>query len=196
MPDAAALARIVIFARWPEPGRVKTRLAQVYGDEGAAAIYRRLLDHTLEVARASGLRVELRVTGATVESFRSHFGDDIAIAEQGDGDLGARLARVDPPALVIGSDLPGLTSDLLREAASELASSEVVIGPARDGGYWLIGFRGPCPWLFDDMAWSTPQVLPETLARCTARGIAPALLPELADVDEPADLADWPEYLP
>lgn len=196
MPDIDALARIVIFARWPEPGRVKTRLARVYGNEGAAAIYRRLLEHNIKAARTSGLPVELCVTGAPVESFRSHFGDDIAFAEQGEGELGARLARVEPPALVIGSDLPGLTPDLLRMAADALLSHEIVIGPARDGGYWLIGLRAASPWLFDDMAWSTPEVLTETLDRCAARGIAPAMLPELADVDEPDDLAQWPEYLP
>ena len=105
-------------------------------------------------------------------------------------------SRVEPPALVIGSDLPSLTPELLCEAAQALASSEVVIGPARDGGYWLIGLRRATPWLFNDMAWSTPAVLPETLARLEARGMVPCLLPELADMDEPADLNDWPEFLP
>lgn len=188
--------RIVIFARWPEPGMVKTRLALEIGDEAAARIYRRLLDHTLNSARASGVPVELRVTGAEPERFAAELGRDLLIADQGHGDLGERLARVDTPALIIGSDLPGLTPDLLRAAAAALASREVVIGPARDGGYWLIGLSKAAPWLFTDMAWSTPAVLPETLARLDARGIAPVLLPELADIDEPEDLASWPEFAP
>jgi len=194
-PDVTA-PRIVIFARWPEPGKVKTRLALEIGNEAAARIYRRLLNHTLAAARASNLSLELRVTGAEPERFATEFGTDLVIADQGQGDLGERLARVDTPALIIGSDLPGLTPDLLREAAAALASHDVVIGPARDGGYWLIGLRDLAPWLFADMAWSTPAVLPETLARLDARGIAPALLPELADIDEPQDLAAWPEILP
>jgi rSAM/selenodomain-associated transferase 1 len=196
MPDAADLPRLVIFARWPEPGKVKTRLAGVYGDEGAARIYRRLLDHTLAAARESGLPVELCVTGAPCSRFEEEFGPGLTVSEQGEDDLGARLARVKPPALVVGSDLPALSPGLLREAAGSLASHEVAIGPARDGGYWLIGLREPMPWLFNEMPWSTPQVLRETLARLTARGIAPALLAELADIDTPEDLAAWPEFLP
>ena len=188
--------RIVIFARWPEPGMVKTRLALEIGDEAAARIYRRLLDHTLDSARASGVPVELRVTGAEPEQFATEFGRALLIADQGRGDLGERLARVDTPALIIGSDLPGLTPDLLRAAATTLASHDVVIGPAKDGGYWLIGLRKSAPWLFTDMAWSTPAVLPETLARPKMRGIEPAMLPELTDIDEPQDFASWPEFAP
>jgi len=188
--------RIVIFARWPEPGRVKTRLAGTHGEQGAARIYRRLLDHTLAVARESGLPVELCVTGAPSAQFEKEFGPGLAVSEQGEGDLGARMARVKPPALVIGSDLPALSPGLLREAAKALESHEAVIGPARDGGYWLIGLREPMPWLFAGMPWSTAEVLPQTLARLAARGIAPALLAELADIDTPEDLAAWPEFLP
>lgn len=188
--------KIVIFARWPEAGKVKTRLAGVFGNDGAASIYRRLLDHTLAAARESGLPIELRVTGESQTAFEKAFGPGLTVSEQGEGDLGDRLARVEPPALVIGSDLPALSPELLRAAAKALASSEVVIGPARDGGYWLIGLRRATPWLFTDMAWSTPAVLPETLARLGAREIVPCLLPELADMDEPADLDHWPEFLP
>lgn len=187
--------RVVIFARWPEPGKVKTRLATAYGAEAAARVYRRMLDHTLSVTKQSGLPVELRVTGASRERFEAEFGPGLAISEQGEGDLGERLARVEPPALVIGSDLPGLTPGLLREGADALAAHEVVIGPAGDGGYWLIGLRQPMPWLFTGMAWSTPNVLSKTMARLDARGIEHLLLAELADVDEPDDLADWPELL-
>jgi rSAM/selenodomain-associated transferase 1 len=196
MSEAANPPSIVIFARWPQAGKVKTRLAGIYGDAGAARVYRRLLDHTLAAAKASGLPVELRVTGASCAQFEEEFGPGLAVTDQGIGDLGARMARVEPPALVIGSDLPALTPELLLEAAALLETHEVVIGPARDGGYWLIGLREASPWLFEDMAWSTPQVLAETLVRLEARGLTPALLPELADIDEPGDLANWPEFAP
>jgi rSAM/selenodomain-associated transferase 1 len=194
MSEAANPPSIVIFARWPQAGMVKTRLAGALGDEGAARVYRRLLGHTIAMARASGLPTELRVTGAPCEKFAQKFGPGLNVRDQGQGDLGARLTRVAVPALVIGSDLPALSPELLREAARALETHEVVIGPARDGGYWLIGLKQPCPWLFAGMAWSTPQVLPETLARLEARGIVPAILSELADIDEPEDLALWPEF--
>ena len=186
----------MIFARWPEPGKVKMRLAADLGNEEAARIYRRLLDHTVAVACSSGLAVELRVTGASPVEFAEVFGPGITVREQGEGDLGERLARVEGPAIIIGSDLPGLTADLLGQAASRLQTHEAVIGPAKDGGYWLIGFRENLPWLFSDMAWSTPAVLPETLTRLKTHRIAPAMLPEMSDVDEAADLTDWPEFAP
>ena len=190
-----SLVRLSIFARYPEPGRAKTRLIPALGERGAAAVCRRLLEHTIMAARQSGLPFELRVTGASGERFTTECGEDLLVQDQGGGDLGDRLARVNGPALVIGSDLPALTSDLLRQAAGALRARAVVLGPASDGGYWLVGFRERLPWLFTDMPWSTPCVLPETLSRLARRRLIPAMLPELSDVDEPGDLADWPELL-
>ena len=184
---------LVIFARLPVPGKAKTRLIPALGDDGAARLYARLLNRTMEEARASGLPVELRVTGGDVATFRELYGEGIAIRDQGDGGLGERLARIDAPALVVGSDCPGLTAPVLEAAAGALKDRSVVIGPATDGGYYLIGFRERSPWLFAEMAWSTPGVFAETLRRCADRGIGPAILPELSDIDTPEDLAAWPE---
>ncbi|MBX7542064.1 TIGR04282 family arsenosugar biosynthesis glycosyltransferase [Qipengyuania sphaerica] len=183
-----------IFARLPVPGRVKTRLIPALGEEGAARLYARLLAQTIDVARESGLDFELRVTGGEIAAFHDLFGDDIKVVDQGEGDLGDKMARVPPPALLIGSDCPGVTAPLLRAAAGALDDRRVVLGPANDGGYYLIGFREPVPFLFEDMEWSTPKVLPETLARLAQRGWGPAILPELADIDTPEDLAQWPEF--
>lgn len=188
--------RLSIFARWPQPGLAKTRLIPAFGAEGAAAIYRKMLEHTVATARASGVDFELRVTGAEAMSFRDWLGADLAVVTQGEGDLGERLARVSAPALVIGSDAPGLTPTILRDAARALDTNRAVLGPAHDGGYYLIGFREPVPFAFADMAWSTPQVCAETVRRFADRDITPHLLPDLADIDEPADLAGWPEFLP
>ena len=186
--------RLSIFARLPVPGQVKTRLVPALGEEGAARLYARLLALTVEVARESGLDFELRVTGGEVGAFQGLFGDDVPVVDQGDGDLGARMARVEAPALLIGSDCPGITAPLLRAAAGALEDRRVVLGLANDGGYYLIGYREPVPFLFEDMEWSTPKVLPETLARLAARGHGPAILPELADIDTAEDLAEWPEF--
>ena len=186
--------RLSIFARLPVPGKVKTRLIPALGEEGAARLYARLLALTVEVARESGLEFELRVTGGEIGAFQGLFGNDVPVVDQGDGDLGARMARVEAPALIIGSDCPGITAPLLRAAAGALEDRRVVLGPANDGGYYLIGYREPVPFLFEDMEWSTPKVLPETLARLAARGHGPAILPELADIDTAEDLAQWPEF--
>lgn len=185
-----------IFARWPRPGEVKTRLIPHFGAEGAARIYQRLLAHTIVVARDSGLPFELRVTGGEAAPFYAAFGADLTVVPQGEGDLTARLSAVAPPAIVIGSDCPGLTPAILRAAADRLATEPMVIGPARDGGYYLLGYNADASFAFTGMPWSTAEVFSETVRRCAERGIHPAILPELSDVDTPEDLAHWPEYLP
>lgn len=185
-----------IFARWPRPGEVKTRLIPQFGAEGAARVYTRLLAHTLAVARESGVPFELRVTGGDPELFRAAFGNDLDVVEQGDGDLTARLSAVPPPAMVIGSDCPGLTPAILRAAADTLRTDPMVIGPASDGGYYLLGYNEDAAFAFVDMPWSTDAVFGETVRRFALRGIRPAVLPELADVDTPEDLEQWSGFLP
>ena len=193
MADPAPLPKLVIFARLPVPGKAKTRLIPALGEDGAARLYARLLNRTVEEAKASGLPFQLRVTGGERAAFRELYGEDIEVVEQGHGDLGERMARVEGPALIIGSDCPGMTAPLIRAAAGALEDRSVVVGPATDGGYYLIGFREQLPWLFADMEWSTPTVFAHTLSRLAARGLGPAVLPELSDIDTPEDLASWPE---
>lgn len=187
---------ISIFARWPEPGKAKTRLIPAFGADGAAAVYTKLLAHTVAVARASGVPFELRVTGAEPDDFRAELGPDLQIVAQGGGDLSAKLARVPAPAVVIGSDCPGLTRAVLRAACDALETQPAVIGPASDGGYYLLGYREQADFAFRNMEWSTPHVFEETLRRLSLAGIRPTVLPELSDVDTPEDLAGWPEFLP
>ena len=103
--------KLSIFARLPVPGQVKTRLVPAVGEEGAARIYARLLAHTVEVAKESGLDFELRVTGGEVEAFHSLFGSNVAVVDQGGGDLGAKMARVEAAfltktRLLLQSSLP------------------------------------------------------------------------------------------
>ena len=189
-------ATVAIFCRWPTPGKAKTRLIPGFGADGAAAIYDRLLAHTIAVARESGLRFELRSTGAAPNEFHDRYGADIAVVDQGDGSLSDKLCRVPTPAIIIGSDCPGLTADLLHDAHEALSQNKAVIGPASDGGYYLIGLREPAAFAFDRIDWSTPSVFDQTLSRFAAHDIRPVRLLELSDVDEPADLDDWPEFLP
>jgi rSAM/selenodomain-associated transferase 1 len=186
--------RLVIFTRYPEPGKAKTRLIPALGADGAAALHRRLTEHTLTEARAAGLPIDLHVTGAPEAVFREWLGDGITITQQDQGDLGDRLrtAAAPTPVLFIGSDLPDLKAAHLVEAAELIRAGRTVIGPAEDGGYWALGLTAPADYLFEDMPWSTDAVFTLTVARLRDRGIEPALLPALADCDRPNDLSRWP----
>lgn len=186
--------RVVLFTRYPEPGRAKTRLIPALGPRGAAELHRRLTERTLAQVRAAELPFEVRATGRPAEEFAAWLGD-APVVDQGEGDLGARMKRAGPPypCIFIGADAPDLTGEDLNDAARALRSHDAVIGPAEDGGYWLLGLSRPLDHLFDDMPWGTDQVLPLTLARLAAAGTSPAMLRPLADLDRPEDLHRWPQ---
>ncbi len=186
---------IVLFAKFPVPGQAKTRLIPAVGAEGAARVHRLLVERTMETIRASGLPFAVHFTGAGAEEFRNWLGDDVALVEQGEGDLGARLNRVGGPAILLGGDIPGLAVRHLQEASEALLRKDAVIGPAQDGGYYLLGFNRRLPFLFTDMPWGTETVLNDTLERLKAAEVEPALLEMLDDCDRPADLTRYPELL-
>ena len=190
--------RLVLFTRFPEPGRAKTRLIPALGAEGAAVLHRRLTERSLAVMRASRLPFELRVTGADLASFHAWLGADVPCVEQGEGDLGARLIRAsaEAPVILLGADTPDLAAVHLTDAAAALDRKLAVIGPAEDGGYWLLGLARPMPALFIDMAWSTDTVYAATRARLAEAGIEPEVLATLGDCDRPEDLARWPDLGP
>lgn len=189
--------RLVLFTRYPEPGKAKTRMISALGPEGAAALHRRLTERTLASMRATGLPMEIRVTGARADAFRDWLGRDLDVVDQGEGDLGSRLARAASrtPAILLGADTPALTAAHLHALATALLSNSVAIGPAEDGGYWALGVAAPMPFLFEDMPWSTDQVCAITLARLTERGVGAAILDTLSDLDRPADLARFLDVL-
>lgn len=185
--------KVALFARYPVPGQAKTRLIPALGVDGAARLHRVLVERTIATIRASGLPFAVHCTGAPLADFAGWLGEDVALVDQGEGDLGARLARVAAPAILLGADVPDLLPKHLVAAAAALEAGDMVIGPAADGGYYLLGYRQPVPFLFAAMPWGTSAVLAETLARLRQRDIAPHLLDMLADCDLPQDLARWPE---
>lgn len=187
--------RIVLFTRYPEPGRAKTRLIAALGPQGAAALHRRLTERTLRQVRATGLPYEVRSTGRDSEAFVNWLGAN-KVVDQGEGDLGARLKRAAAPypAILIGADAPDLAAKDLEDAGNALEDHDAVIGPAEDGGYWLLGLSRPLDLLFEDMAWGTDRVLPTTLARLRAMDTKFATLRMLPDLDRPEDLDRWPEF--
>jgi uncharacterized protein len=189
-----AVTRLVLFARYPEAGACKTRLIPALGPQGAAKLHRQLTERTITILRESDCPVTVAFTGSDRCHFETWLGDGVALVEQVEGDLTAKLLACLNPAPVIffGADTPDLQPHHLAAAVQGLAMHEVVIGPAEDGGYYLIGMRNSLPELFVDMPWSTDQVLPETLVRLNRLGIEPLLLETLSDCDRPEDLVRWP----
>jgi uncharacterized protein len=193
---------VIVFAKAPVPGFAKTRLAKSLGDEGAARLAARMLEHTLESARAAALGpVELRCAPDTSHPrfVLAQQEPGISLAPQGSGDLGERMERATARALerfhavlLIGTDAPALDAGVLRQAAAALRTHDAVVAPASDGGYVLIGLSRPAPGLFADIAWSTPEVMEQTRERAGRLGLSLCELAMLHDVDEPADLVHVP----
>ena len=183
---------MVVFARAPVAGEVKTRLAADIGADAAVAFYRCVLSGLQQrLAREPQWTTAAAVTPdeAAADPFFSEF--EIETASQGTGDLGARITRFlqratpQAPVLVVGSDVPDLGAEHVRSALEALKTHDLAVGPCPDGGYWLIGAsRDPGPHLFDGVRWSTAHARADTLAN--ARGTV-ALLQELEDVDDAAD---------
>ena len=191
------MPRLILFAKYPGAGFAKTRLIPALGPEGAARLHKLLAENTVKTLLASGAPVEVRYTGADAAAFRDWLGDNIDLVEQVDGDLTDRLtaACIDTPHIFFGADTPDLSIDILEQAIAALENNDVVIGPAHDGGYYLIGMRTARPELLNDIPWSTDQVLSETLSRLEKLEISPVMLPLLSDCDRPEDLAHWPELV-
>jgi len=184
---------VAVLAKAPIPGYAKTRLIPAIGAHAAAVLQERLTGHAVETALAADVGpVTLWCAPDTTHgSFRALAARlPIALKQQVDGDLGARmLAALEGGGLLIGSDCPGFTSAHLREAATALDEADVVLTPAEDGGYVLIGARVPWPELFSDMIWGAPTVLAETRKRIAALNLKAVALAPLWDIDSENDLA-------
>lgn len=188
---------LLIFAKAPVPGQVKTRLIPALGAEGACALYRRLLVLTLEQTRDwPGPRVLYCAPDTDDPLFAALAREQhLQLRPQAAGDLGLRMAQAfsEHPrgALLIGSDCPVLSNAHLLAAAEALQTHDCVILPSDDGGYVLIGQRQPHPAPFRDMSWSHAQVLADTRQRLQEANLSLWLGPTLWDIDNPEDLARW-----
>lgn len=208
----ATVPSVLVMAKAPRPGTVKTRLHPLLGPAGCAALQAELIRHTLQTASSSGLAVHLAYAAGGDEGDNAAKSRDRAdsfplglvppgvsrLRQRGDH-LGQRMtaATCDVLAagagrlLVIGTDAPTLTAGDLSAAATALDTHDVVLGPALDGGYYLIGMRSPHPEVFgiDPALWSTDQVLAATRARARELGLTVELLRPLRDLDTPQDAA-------
>ena len=211
------MLQIVVMARWPSPGRCKRRLSQDLGNtlglsnssERATRIQQRLTQHTAAVVRglADGMEIEpvLAVSGLGVRAAR-RWGNKLGlplVRLQGKGQLGTRLRRQlvhghrhHRPCLVIGTDLPELNPDDLKQAIERLQTHDLVLGPASDGGYWLLGIgasliRSPQHWPLIGIPWGGPTVLEATLEAARRHKITSALVSKRNDLDHWSDLKPW-----
>jgi len=196
---AKAGCRVIVFARAPEPGKVKTRLIPALGEAGAAALYRRLVLHAIGAAKDSDSGpVELWCAPDASQPFFAECARRLGVSlhAQPEGDLGERMRQAfiavlgrSARAILVGSDIPGLSAEYLRDAERSLAGGyDVVIGPAEDGGYVLIGLKRCDPELFREISWGRPTVLAETRRHIARLGLSCHELPALWDVDRPGDL--------
>jgi len=203
--------QLTIFTRFPEPGHTKTRLIPALGAERAARLHRQMAEHTLAQARAlqgrqtdqsalaRSLVIVVQFTGGSLDQMQTWLGKDLQYQAQTEGDLGDRLAQSIHAAFIagaatvitIGTDCPDLKTALLEQAFQALQQVDLVLGPAADGGYYLIGLSRWVPELFQGITWSTDAVLTQTMAIAQGLGLAIAHLPTLSDIDRPEDLAFW-----
>jgi rSAM/selenodomain-associated transferase 1 len=192
MGDAAEVrnGELLLFARFPEKGRVKSRLAATIGEERAFRIYSALFDHTLEVCVRSGIPAALCLAERLSVPLAQ------AVRIQSEGGLGERMANEfcislrsgSRPVLLLGSDCPDVNETMLLRALLLLQTHDVVIGPVTDGGYFLIGMKEFHPGLFEEISWSSSQVLNQTIQRCRQNHLSFATLPRVRDIDVEEDL--------
>ncbi|NJO42798.1 MAG: DUF2064 domain-containing protein [Cyanobacteria bacterium CRU_2_1] len=206
--------RLIIFTRYPCPGKAKTRLIPALGAEGAAALQRQMTEHTLtqvkSVVDARSLSVEIWFADGEPESqetdrqlMQDWLGAEWSYHSQVPGDLGTRMAWAFQQAfadrmervITIGTDCPHLNTERIAQAFRALQNHDLVLGPATDGGYYLIGLRQFIPELFVEIAWSTSEVLQETIKIAESLELSIAYLDPLTDIDRPEDLPVWEEIL-
>ncbi len=198
---------LIVFTRFPEAGTTKTRLIPSLGAEGAADLQRKMTEHIL--ARVSigcitpGTDIEIRYAGGNVKRMQNWLGPRYTYHPQGRGDLGCRMSSAFEDAfrsgadqvVLIGTDIPDITATTLKTAFDTLGHADLALGPAKDGGYYLIGlnhevFAG-ARMLFAGIKWGAASVLADTLKIADASGLSTRLLEALTDVDDPQDLQVW-----
>lgn len=191
--------RLIIFGRYPVPGRTKTRLIPALGPEGAADLQRRLTENILETvrrfARPREIGVEICFEGDSKQKMRQWLGSGEVLSRQVSGNLGERMQaaflgafqRGADRVVLLGTDIPQIRTDHLEQAFDALAENDLVIGPSTDGGYWLIGLNHPVD-LFEGIKWSTDAVFGQTLALAKEQGLRVKTLTPLTDIDTAEDL--------
>jgi hypothetical protein len=198
--------KLIILTRFPQPGTTKTRLIPALGASGAADLQRRMSERIVrrgrELAGIRGTALELCYDGGDAVRCWAWLGMGLVVTPQGEGDLGERMERAFSRAwqegcgrvVLVGADCPALSVEILQSAFRALADHDLVLGPAHDGGYYLLGLSRPAPELFSNQPWGDGILLAATLAVARRSGLSMHLLEELADIDRPEDLQHLGDY--
>ncbi len=188
---------LIIFIKNPEKGKVKTRLAQGVGEDKALRIYKALLAHTRRVALAVdaqrllfyAFRID-KMDEWPEPAFQKRLQQGESLGERMHHSFTVALRQAEK-AVIVGSDIAQLSTQIIKAAFRQLGTHDYVIGPAKDGGYYLLGMKAPSPELFEGIAWSTEAVFAETVAKIEEQGKTYALAPTLSDIDY---AEDWEKY--
>jgi uncharacterized protein len=197
---------VIVFTRYPEAGKTKTRLATELGADGAAELQRGMAEHAIgrvrELAKTRPISIEVRYQGGSMSLMKQWLGADVLYREQDGDDLGERMLGAFVEAfrdgadlvLLVGTDCPGITAQSLERGFQELERNDLILGPAADGGYYLIGLKEVYPELFSKIPWGTEKVLERTFEIARLQGLSTTLLDLLHDVDRPEDLDIWRNF--
>jgi len=200
--------RVIVFTRFPHPGATKTRLIPLLGPEVAAELHKEMTERIVtelgSLKSTRGVSIEVRYAGDNKEVMQQWLGPDFSYRPQSTGDLGQRmfLAFCEAfddgveRAVLVGTDVPSLSARIVANALDALRHHDVVLGPANDGGYYLVGLRHSVEHLFRDMPWGTELVLRRTLDKAEELGLSTALVQALDDIDRPEDVPVWVSRAP
>ena len=195
--------QLTIFTRYPEPGLTKTRLISALGEEGAAKLQKELTEKTLQkidrLVKTSHVEPVIYFEGGDLAGMQNWLGPERLYKPQAQGDLGEKLKTAFSDAfgagaervVTIGCDCPGLSREHIGRAFDALYLKGLVLGPATDGGYYLIGMQRPLDALFEDIPWGTDKVFETTVSLAQQLGLSIEILEELDDVDRPEDLENF-----
>jgi rSAM/selenodomain-associated transferase 2/rSAM/selenodomain-associated transferase 1 len=200
--------RLIIFTRYPEPGKTKTRMIPMLGEQGAADLQRRMTEHliskTRKLSSSHPASIEIRYEGGNQNLIQNWLGGQFIYNQQHEGDIGRRMrlafeeafqSGVDT-AVIIGTDIPGISVEIIKSAFEYLNDHDLVFGPARDGGYYLLGINRISwlkanPLLFEGIPWGSAEVLSQSLDAAQQLNLSHILLQQLDDVDRAEDLDVW-----
>ena len=197
---------LIIFSRYPEAGKTKTRMIPALGAVGSAELQRQLTEHTLQTAKSfqasHAINIQVHFTGGNLELMSEWLGDNIEYIPQVAGDLGDKMHSAfanafnegNKKAVTIGIDCPDIDQSILETAFNSLDQADLAIGSATDGGYYLIGLKRSTPQLFENIDWGTDKVLEQTKIVVDHLSLNTKYLPSLSDIDRPEDLVIWEKY--
>lgn len=185
---------LIIFLKHPQLGKCKTRLAKTVGEENALKIYQILLNHTHQITKDLYVKKYLFFNNNSQEPLQ--WDNSYVLAYQNQKDLGGKMHaafiqvfnKQHYPVVIIGTDCIAITTQIINDAYRQLNHYDVVIGPAKDGGYYLLGLNKPAPQLFENIEWSTHTVLYDTIKKAEFLGLTYCFMPLLTDIDVEEDL--------